>query len=450
MITPNGDSTMTDDRGKPTNGRLVEMNGEQVLEVDSGMSVGDHLHDLRRTVILALIFPVIIVLVAWAYWPEINHVMLDMILSKEAQADLSVNESMSAFTVSLKMAFNVAITVSLPWVLLQIWFFISPGLYPHERRFVRTAIPLAIGLFYAGIAFGLTTVLPTTMQFLMDYGRDEFAKVNFSVSEFYNLCFALLLVLGVCFQLPIIVAPLVRFGILQREFVGKYRRVIYFIISILAAIITPTGDPLTMMLVAVPLALLMELGLWLGLFWKKLADRREAMGPQTIAEGWQQGLSGGRRDISEEGLLGEKAAEGFADSVGKMARDFASSFKESGEAIEEALSEPSKQESDEVADDEANDELNALPADQIPRAPIAPKAPLPGVSRAETNVPGVEPGSQVPEYLLDPNRPVPKLPRELRRRIDAYIQARLEELLAEVLAERDKQDEDKPDEPKES
>ncbi|MCK6438613.1 MAG: twin-arginine translocase subunit TatC, partial [Planctomycetes bacterium] len=238
--------------------------------------------------------------------------------------------------------------------------------------------------------------------------------------------------------LPLIVSTAVRFRIIQREHIAKHRRIIIFVSAVLGALLTPTGDPISMGLVAVPIYLLIEGGAVLGTIWKRFADQRASHDPKTIAEGFAEGLgtAGQDKDNNSKGSGG--FAESFASSVSGLAKSFGRNIEEGAAEFRRAADEDATQ-GTVTADDEALPRYQAPVAEPRPAPLVSPVTPRPPVG--QPSAPTKPQAPATPE--TSPERPVPQLPRELRRRIDAYIRERLDQLLDEIGKEQKKDNDGK-------
>ncbi len=184
------------------------------------------------------------------------------------------------FFAYMRMALVVGITLAMPFVLYQIVAFFLPGLLPHEKRVLFIALPFVTELFIAGVAFGWFFTVPAALGFLLEFGVDGSTIVTQPrVDSFIGTVATLLLWNGLIFQLPAIVYVLARLGIVTAARLAATRRYAIVIIAIVAALITPTGDPYNMLLLAIPMYLLYELGIILARF----VPKRNSEGQATAA-----------------------------------------------------------------------------------------------------------------------------------------------------------------------
>lgn len=170
------------------------------------------------------------------------------------------------FVSYLRIALVVGFAIAMPVVIYQLLGFFAPALLPHEKRMVYIALPFVTELFLAGLAFGWFFTVPAAIQFLQSYGQTETILTEWTVESFMGTTATLLLWNGVIFQLPAIIYLLARLGVVTSAALGNWRRYAIVIITIIAAVITPTGDPFNLLLLAVPMYLLYELGILLARF----------------------------------------------------------------------------------------------------------------------------------------------------------------------------------------
>jgi sec-independent protein translocase protein TatC len=163
----------------------------------------------------------------------------------------------------LKISFMAGCILACPFVLYQVWLFISPGLYQAERRYVVPFMSATVGLFLAGAYFGYRWVYPMSLDFLLGFNQDFRALIE--INEYTDLFLTVILGLGITFELPILIMFLSLFGIVSPKFLWKNFRYAILLIFIIAAIITPTSDILTMCVFASPMLVLYLLGI--GVSW---------------------------------------------------------------------------------------------------------------------------------------------------------------------------------------
>lgn len=169
----------------------------------------------------------------------------------------------SQFFIHMSTSFWLALVLMFPFVLYELWTFIAPALYPNEKRGVKTAFLIGCLMFFMGVAVGYFVVFPVTLRFLADYHVSQLVPNQISLDSYMDTFLMLIFVMGVIFELPLLSWLLGTLGILHRGFFRTYRRHAIVALMALAAVITPTGDPFTLMIVFLPIYLLFELSAFL-------------------------------------------------------------------------------------------------------------------------------------------------------------------------------------------
>mgnify|MGYP004509107245 CR=1 FL=1 len=170
-----------------------------------------------------------------------------------------INTDISAqFFIHLKVSFICGFIISFPYVCYEIWMFVAPALYPSEKSSVRKAFGFASVLFYIGLAIGYYLILPITLNFFQGYTVSDEVLNTITIDSYISMFMSMVLLFGIVFEFPVLIAVLNRMGIVTRDSLRKYRRYAVVAILIVAAIITP-ADPFSMLIAAAPLYLLYEL-----------------------------------------------------------------------------------------------------------------------------------------------------------------------------------------------
>ncbi len=250
---------------------------------ESGMSFWEHLDDLRKIIFRIVLFMFVLSIVFFSYMGEIfdrvilyptsNDFFLYRWLNELQQSvpflpDFSVGEFhvniininlSSPFFIHLSTSFGLAFVFSFPFVIYQLFLFVRPALYANERKSIRTVFFFGNLLFYAGILVGYLLVFPLTLRFLAGYQISLQVQNTLSIDSYMDNFMMLCSLMGIVFELPLLSYFLSRLGILQRSFFTKYRRHAIVVLLVLAAFITPSGDPFTLMIVFLPIYLLWEI-----------------------------------------------------------------------------------------------------------------------------------------------------------------------------------------------
>ena len=169
----------------------------------------------------------------------------------------------SQFFIHMSTSFWLALVLTFPIVLYFLWTFVAPALYPKEKKGVKTAFLVGCVMFFIGVAVGYFVVFPVTLRFLADYHVSLLVPNQISLDSYMDTFLMLIFIMGVIFELPLLAWLLGVLGILHRNFFRIYRRHAVVVLLVLAAIITPTGDPFTLMVVFLPIYLLYEISAFL-------------------------------------------------------------------------------------------------------------------------------------------------------------------------------------------
>ncbi|HHT68948.1 MAG TPA: twin-arginine translocase subunit TatC [Firmicutes bacterium] len=234
-----------------------------------GMTLVDHLAELRRRIIVIISTLVLGVIVGFYYSPSIvDYVM-------RIPGELVFLYPGEAFIVHLTVALVFGIVVDLPIILYQVVRFLVPGLREKEVRALFLGLPFSLGMFALGIVFAYKGILPLAYRFFMGFGTEHLAPL-ISIGNYVSFVLGLIVPFGIVFQLPLIVLLLAGVGILHPHTLVRYRKYIILVIVILAAVLTPP-DVVSQMLMAIPMVLLYELSILLCriVFRKRLADNKE-------------------------------------------------------------------------------------------------------------------------------------------------------------------------------
>nr|WP_068888234.1 twin-arginine translocase subunit TatC [Pedobacter panaciterrae] len=176
-----------------------------------------------------------------------------------------INTEMAGqFTLQLNSCVMVGIILGIPYLLFELWLFIKPALHENERKSASGFVAFASFLFFLGIMFGYYLICPLSINFLTNFTVSPEIQNTFTIDSYLSSVMTLTLGSGVIFQLPVIIYVLSKLGIMTPAFMRASRRYSTVIILIVAAVVTPTADPYTMLIVAMPLFLLYELSIFIS------------------------------------------------------------------------------------------------------------------------------------------------------------------------------------------
>lgn len=238
-----------------------------------------HLFELRDRIIKASL-AVIIAFASLAYWaPDIFHIFAQPLLSSLPEGGkMIVTDITGSFFVPMKVTMLVAFLIALPWVMYQLWAFIAPGLYQHERKLILPLVVSSYSLFLIGMAFAYFLVFPTVFNFMAQYNAPLGAEMTTDIDKYLSFAMTTFLAFGITFEVPVVVVVLVRMGMVTLAKLREARPYVIVGAFVIAAIVTPP-DVLSQLLLAIPMTLLYELGLLIARFYepkKSPEDEAEA------------------------------------------------------------------------------------------------------------------------------------------------------------------------------
>jgi|SRR3954451_1407914 len=236
-----------------------------------GMSLMEHLDELRRRIIHSAAYLLCGTIIAWIFRDKLLYFLQAPLL--HIGKSLVFTHPMDPLNLNLKAALLGGAIISSPFILYQVWLFIAPGLYQKERRFVVPFMAATIGLFLGGASFGYFYVLPGAIQILiLQFGHNFTSMVT--IEDYSGFFLSVILGLGISFELPILIFFLAMFGIVSPRFLWKNIRYAILAVFIVAAIICPSPDPWTMCIYAIPMLALYMIGI--GVAWWVHPSRRKA------------------------------------------------------------------------------------------------------------------------------------------------------------------------------
>ncbi len=232
------------------------------------MSFFDHLVELRKRLISALaaigVGMVLGLLVAKHFINFIIAPMLVALRANHLEDKLYYTSPAGYIGLYINLGLYLGIALAMPWVLYQVWLFVAPGLYKHERRAAASFILSAMFLFLCGIAVGYFGLLPFVLTRVIGFASDGPVTPLISINEYFSLILVILVGLGLIFELPVVIFILSVFGIVTPRFLMRNFRYALLLITIAAAIVTPTPDATTMLLFMAPMILLYFVGVFVS------------------------------------------------------------------------------------------------------------------------------------------------------------------------------------------
>lgn len=222
------------------------------------MTFWDHLDELRGVIVRCMVVTLLFMVVAFVFKDEVFAIVL---YPKEDSLQLINTAVTGQFVMHMMVSFYIGLIGAMPYILYQLFHFIAPALYKQERRIAIHLVLSGYLMFALGVAFSYFVIIPFTLRFLGNYQVSSEIGNLISLESYIDTIVMLSLMLGIVFELPVVSWLLGRFGFVNAGLMRKFRRPALLAIVILSAIITPTSDAFTLLLVSVPVYLLYEVSI---------------------------------------------------------------------------------------------------------------------------------------------------------------------------------------------
>lgn len=246
------------------------------------MTLMEHIAELRSRIIKVMIAVGLAALVAWFLYQPILDLLLGPLREtapdRDLQQSLITTEPLQPFQVRIRITSYTAIGLAMPVILWQIWRFVAPGLYENERRYGIAFIGIGTALFAAGAAIAFWT-LPKALEFLQTIGGEDNFSQFYTPDSYLKLIVYMMLAFGIGFEFPLVVTSLNLMGAVTTDTLRRIRRYVIVIVAIFVAVATPSGDPISMLALTVPMCLLYEVSIVIG----RVRDRRTRKAEQAEA-----------------------------------------------------------------------------------------------------------------------------------------------------------------------
>lgn len=287
---------MSDNKAKD----LIDSLKNKGKNLEAEMSFFDHLDVLRKHLLRSLLVITVLVCVAFYFTDFIWH---DVIMAPKhgnfwtyrmmcklvaaypsigsefcitnIPAKIINTEMAGQFTLQMNSCIMAGIICGIPYLLFEVWLFIKPALLAEERKSASGFVAFASFLFALGLMFGYYLICPLSINFLVNYTVDSSIENTFTISSYLSTVLTLTIGSGIIFQLPVVIFILSKLGIMTPRFMRSSRRYAAVLILIVAAVVTPTADPYTMLIVAFPLFLLYELSILISANIEKKRIKKE-------------------------------------------------------------------------------------------------------------------------------------------------------------------------------
>lgn len=256
---------------------------------DGRMTLIEHIRELRSRLLKAILAVVVGTVVGFIFfdpiWSFLKQPYCRLPQAHQLDKDkctLFVNGVFDSFFVNLKVALMFGLVVSAVFWLYQIWAFVTPGLYEHERRYTVAFLTISAPLFAAGAALAYLT-MDKGLGLLLGFAPEGTLNL-LTINEYLNFALAMLLIFGLSFLLPLLLVFLNIIGVLRFKTVAKHQRMVVFLLFVFAAVATPSQDPLTMLMLALPMIGLFYVALAFMFFRDKKRDAADAARARAIEE----------------------------------------------------------------------------------------------------------------------------------------------------------------------
>lgn len=236
------------------------------------MGLFDHIKEMRQRLFRAVISWIVTTVIASMFADR----LVVYLVSPLQGSSVIVLSPTEAPIIYFKIALSAGFGLALPLILYQLYGFIAPGLFPNERTIILFSVPAVFIFFIAGALFTLEVLIPISLPVLMGF-LGEVVQPTYSLENYLSFVTTLTLWMGLLFQTPLAIYVIARFGLVTTDQLAKARRIVWFIAAIFAAVVTPTTDPVTLLLVTGPFILLYELGILLSRLAKSQRKRKEEL-----------------------------------------------------------------------------------------------------------------------------------------------------------------------------
>ena len=230
-------------------------------EDDIQLSLRDHLMELRKRLKWAVIWLMVGFGVSYYWSQQLFHFLMKPVLAAlpEGEKALHFSSGVEPFMIYLKVGLYAGLFVASPLIFWQIWMFVAPGLYRKERRKILPFVVAATIFFTGGATFCYLVILPPAFEFLINTAGPDIKPVLMMADQL-SLVMMMILAFAIIFELPLILTLLSMMGVVDYKFLSKYRRHAIVVNVVIAAFVTPTGDPFNLALMAMPMMVCYELG----------------------------------------------------------------------------------------------------------------------------------------------------------------------------------------------
>lgn len=242
------------------------------LSVDDKQTLLEHFAAFRQAILISVAAIVIAAIFCFSF----NEQLLEIVTYplRLINQQLIVTGVTEAFFVKLQLSFLAGFIISFPIVAWAMWRFFKPALYPHERKYIYVLFPVTILLFVIGVLFAYFGILPLVLNFFV-YIAGENLETYFKVDQYVSFVMSFAIPFGLVFELPVVTFFLTKIGVIKPQFLSKNRKYAILVIVILAGVLTPGPDPISQIMMALPVYLLYEVSIIVAKLAKPRSDTEE-------------------------------------------------------------------------------------------------------------------------------------------------------------------------------
>jgi sec-independent protein translocase protein TatC len=246
--------------------------------VGGHMTIWEHIAELRTRLIKVIIAVVVGAIAGWFLYPYVLNFLQHPFCQVQPDCQFIATEPLQAFGLRIKMSAYIGVAVAMPVILWQVWRFVTPGLYAHEKKYAIPFMVSALSLFAMGAAVAYFSLNPT-LEFLTNIGGSDI-KPFYTAESYVTLIVWMMLAFGVGFEFPVVLVALQLTNVLTPRRLLQWWRMAIVVIAIIAAVITPSGDPISMIALGVPMLILyfVSIGVGSAILWFRRRRIRRAAG----------------------------------------------------------------------------------------------------------------------------------------------------------------------------
>lgn len=260
---------------------MSEVTAAKHADRDAAMPLMEHLTELRSRIFKALLAVAAGAVVGWFVYHPVRRLLMTPLKQLADQSEGQIQDRFLSFDpleqlmLRMRISAYIGLTLAVPVVAYQIWRFVAPGLYQNERRYAGAFVGASSVLFVGGAALAYWT-LPAALEFLTAVGGDE-VTYQYTAENYLMLIIYMMVAFGLGFEFPVLLVMLQAVGVVKPTQLAKFRRFAIVGNAVLAAVVTPSGDPITMSALLIPMSLLYEIAIIIGrLIERRRRKRREA------------------------------------------------------------------------------------------------------------------------------------------------------------------------------